>query len=81
MTSEYQAFLDAKRHTREAVGFRATGLPSSLFDFQAALMDWALWRGRSAVFADCGMGKTLMQLAWAEQVVRHTNGRVLILGQ
>jgi hypothetical protein len=43
------------------------------------LIDWSLWKGRSAIFADCGLGKTLMQLAWAENVVRHTNRPVLIL--
>jgi hypothetical protein len=50
-----------------------------LFDFQRALTTWALERGRAAIFADCGMGKTAMQLTWAENVVRKTNRPVLIL--
>jgi hypothetical protein len=50
-----------------------------LFDFQKALTEWAILKGRSALFADCGMGKTYMQLVWAENVVRQTNKAVLIL--
>jgi hypothetical protein len=54
-------------------------MPDFAFDFQQYLIDWACRKGRSAVFADCGLGKTPIQLAWAENVVRHTNGRVLIM--
>lgn len=54
-------------------------MPDFLFDFQRALLEWSLQLGRCAVFADCGLGKTPMQLVWAENVVRHTGGRVLIL--
>ena len=49
------------------------------FDFQKHLTTWALKKGRSAVFADTGLGKTLIQLVIAENVVRKTNGNVLIL--
>ena len=42
-------------------------------------MGFALRRSRAAIFADCGLGKTLIQLAWAQNVVNHTGGRVLIL--
>ena len=79
MTTEYQSFLDRKRQLTGAHGFVPLSLPSHLFDFQSALVSWSLQRGRSAIFADCGLGKTPMQLAWADQVVRHTNGRVLVL--
>lgn len=75
----YGAFLDRKAQLGGEHGFAPTSLPSFLFDFQAALMEWALRHARGAIFADCGLGKTPMQLAWADAVVRHTNGRVLIL--
>ena len=54
-------------------------LPGFLFDFQAHLVAWALRKGRSAIFADCGLGKTPMQLAWAQQVVERENRPVLVL--
>jgi hypothetical protein len=50
-----------------------------MFDHQRALVNWALRRGRCAIFADTGLGKTRMELAWAEAVHRHTGGDVLIL--
>lgn len=60
-------------------GFSPTFMPDSLFDFQRALVEWAVVKGRSALFADCGLGKTLMQLTWAENVRRHTGKPVLIM--
>ena len=54
-------------------------MPDFLFDFQAALVEWAIEKGRAAHFADCGLGKTPMQLVWAENVVRHANKPVLLL--
>jgi len=75
----YAAFLDRKRQHTGGDGFAPVWMPDFLFDFQAALVDWALLRGRAALFADCGLGKTPMQLVWAENVVRYTGGRVLIL--
>lgn len=50
-----------------------------MFDFQRELVSWALERGRSAIFADCGLGKTPMQLVWAENVVRKTGRHVLVM--
>lgn len=79
MVDDYAAFLARKAHSDDGAGFAPLWLPSSLFDFQAALTEWAIRRGRGALFEDCGMGKTLQQLVWAENVVRHTNRRVLIL--
>ena len=76
---DYQTFLDQKAQLSDARGFTPTYLPSWLFDFQTALLDWGIRQGRSAFFADCGLGKTPMQLVWAENVVRHTNKPVLIL--
>jgi hypothetical protein len=76
---EYGDFLDRKTQTKNNYGFAPVWMPDFLFDFQQALVEWALEKGRAAIFADCGMGKTPMQLVWAENVVRKTNGRVLIL--
>lgn len=75
----YDEFLISKSHEGSAHGFAPIDLPDSLFGFQAALVDWAIRQGRSAIFADCGLGKTLMLLVWADNVVRHTNGKVLVL--
>lgn len=60
-------------------GFVENNLPDYLFDFQKYLVQWAIAKGRSAIFADCGLGKTPMQLVWADNVVRHSNKPVLIL--
>lgn len=75
----YARFLDRKRHANEDAGFDPLWMPDFLFDFQSALVDWSIRKGRAAIFADCGLGKTPMQLVWAENVVRKTNGNVLIL--
>ena len=72
----YQEFLDRKAIAAPARGItRSEGLSSELFDFQKRIVDWALSKGRAAIFADCGLGKTFMQLEWA----RHVPGDVLIL--
>jgi superfamily II DNA or RNA helicase len=76
---DYQEFIDRKRHCAEMHGFDPLWMPNFLFDFQAALVDWATKKGRAALYCDCGLGKTPMQLVWAQNVVEKTNGRVLIL--
>ncbi len=78
MTS-YAEFLDRKRPKDDMHGFEPTFMPSDLFDFQRDLVTWAVRKGRAAIFADCGMGKTAMQLAWAKNVADHTDGTVLVL--
>lgn len=75
----YSAFLDQKTHAGAPQGFEPVWMPSSLFDFQQSLVDWAVRKGRAAIFADCGLGKTAMQLTWAENVARHDDKPVLIL--
>ena len=75
----YQEFLDRKGQLLGAFGFEPEWVPEWLFDFQAELVRWACRQGRAAIFADCGMGKTPMQLVWAENVRRHTKKPVLIL--
>lgn len=76
---EYGTFLASKIQDNNSHGFEASYLPDWLFGFQRSLVEWAARAGRSAIFADCGLGKTPMQLVWAENVVRHTNKPVLIL--
>ncbi len=75
---DYAAFLERKTQLGGWFGFEAE-LPTYLFPFQAALVDWALRKGRGAIFADCGLGKTPMQLAWADQIIRRENKPVLIV--
>ncbi len=76
---DYESFLDSKSQWTKDCGFSVDELPDQMFDFQKHLVRWALRRGRAAIFADCGLGKTLMQLVWAQKIVEHTGGRVLIL--
>lgn len=75
----YAAFLDRRAQIGDGHGFSPVWLPDFLFDFQRTLVEWAILRGSSAIFADCGLGKTPIQLVIAENIVRHTNGRVLVL--
>ncbi len=79
MNTDYQAFLEKKSQQAGDDGFDPVWMPDWLYDFQQHLVEWSLRKGRAAIFADCGLGKTPMQLVWAENVVRKTNGRVLIL--
>lgn len=75
----YAQFLDHKAQLGTQDGFDPVWMPEFLFDFQRALVEWATLKGKAAIFADCGLGKTPMQLVWAENVVRKTNKPVLIL--
>jgi superfamily II DNA or RNA helicase len=75
----YEAFLISKHRTATHCGFKANNLNPHLKDFQAALVEWFCLVGRAGCFAATGLGKTLQELAWAEQVVRHTNKDVLIV--
>lgn len=77
--SDYAAFLDHKVQFDGADGFDPGDLPDFLFGFQRVLVDWALRQGRGAIFADCGLGKTPMQLVWADAVRRQTGKPVLIV--
>lgn len=81
MTSyaSYAQFLADRAQLADSGGFEPTDLPEHLFDYQVALVDWAVSKGRGGIFADCGLGKTPMSLAWADQVYRHTGKPVLFL--
>ena len=75
----YEDFLRSKQKQKEDCGFKPKQLNKHLFPFQAFIVDRALQAGKYAVFADCGLGKTIIQLEWAHQVCLHTNQPVLIL--
>lgn len=77
----YDAFLQSKQKIHHASGFNVdtSSLNNHMFDFQKFIVMRALKAGKYAIFADCGLGKTLMQLEWANQVAEHTNGTVIIL--
>ena len=78
-TSDYRGFLDRKTHLGNQSGFSPIFMPDFLFPFQRALTTWAIEKGRCAIFADCGLGKTPMQLVWAQNVVEKTCKPVLVL--
>jgi hypothetical protein len=76
---DFIRFLDEKTQYGQNDGFDPVWMPSFLFDFQQHLVNWNCRKGRSGTLADCGLGKTPMLLVWAENVVRKTGKRVLIL--
>jgi hypothetical protein len=79
MTDTYTEFLQTKRIAVTPAGFDAEDIHTALFPFQRDITRWALRRGRAAIFAGTGLGKTAMQLEWARQVAAYTGGDVLIL--
>jgi hypothetical protein len=76
---DYNQFLFHKSQVGSMSGFAPVFLPDFLFDFQSSLVEWAIRKGRAAIFADCGLCKTAMQLVWAENIVRKTNKNVLVV--
>lgn len=77
--NEYQEFLKQKQKAKEHKGFAALPMNDKLFPFQQFIVERNISKGKHAVFADCGLGKTVMELETASQIVRHTNKPVLIL--
>jgi len=75
----YREFLAKKIQVGIDAGFKPLWIPDFLFGFQQLLVEWAIRKGRGAIFADCGLGKTPISLVWAENVARKTNRPVLIL--
>lgn len=77
----YTNFLKSKQITVRPSGFdvSADSLNLAAFDWQRDVDRWALKKGKSAIFEDCGLGKTIQQLVWADEVNRHTDKNVLIL--
>jgi hypothetical protein len=75
----YLNYIQEKTQFSNPSAITKCDCPDSLFPFQKYMVEWALKTGRSAMFEDCGLGKTIQQLVWADNVAKHTNGRVLIL--
>ena len=75
---DYTAFLAKKVQEGADHGFEPLWMPDFLFDFQELLVEWAIRKGRGAIFADCGLGKTPIELVWSENVVRKMNKPVII---
>lgn len=76
---DYKEFLEGKTHSIGNSGFDPVYIPDMAFDFQKEIITRAVKKGRIAVFADTGLGKTLMQLSIANNIVKKTNKKVLIL--
>jgi hypothetical protein len=77
--NEYLRFLESKKHSIGNFGFEANYIPDIAFDFQKYIIEKAVKKGRIAIFADTGLGKTLIQLSIAKNIIQNTNKRVLIL--
>lgn len=77
--NDYQKFLEQKKHSIGNFGFEANYIPDIAFDFQKFTIEKAMRKGRNANFLDTGLGKTLIQISLAENIIRHTNKKVLIL--
>lgn len=76
---KYKDFLKTKDFKIYHYGFETEDLNENLFDYQRAIVKWALRKGKAALFEDTGLGKTIQQLAWSDAVNKHTNKPVLIL--
>lgn len=78
---KYNDFINNKTSVIQASGFDVdrNDLNSNLFEYQKDIVRWSLKKGKSAIFADCGLGKTIMQLEFAQQIINETGGKVLIL--
>lgn len=77
--NDYLKFLEQKKHSIGDFGFKANYVPEIAFDFQKFIIEKAIKKGRMAVFADTGLGKTLIQISIAKNIVNETNKKVLIL--
>lgn len=76
---KYQDFLNTKKIRLQNTGFEPIHIPDLLFDFQKDLTSWAIRKGKAAIWAGCGLGKSLMQISWADNVNKYTKKPVLIL--
>lgn len=77
--TDYHAFLDRKRHISIDHGIKLNYVPDSMFDYQKHVLEYAVRKGRCAVFLDTGLGKTVIELSIAKNYVQHTNKPVLII--
>lgn len=77
--NQYRRFLETKSQLAGGDGFDPSWMPDFLFPFQRLLVEFGTLRGRALISADCGLGKTPIQLVWSENVARKTGKPVLIL--
>jgi hypothetical protein len=75
----YEEFLNRRLNTGAKYGPDPKHIPDQMFDFQKYLTEWAILKGRSAIFADCGLGKTFMELVWSDNIARSSCKPVLLL--
>lgn len=78
-TSSYDDLMIRRVTWHDSSGFEPVILHDWLFNFQKSLVEYAVRKGRAAIFADCGLGKTAMQLSWADNVARKCNGKVILV--
>ena len=76
---KYEEFLQSKQHSSINYGIEATFLPDKMFEFQKYVAQYAIRKGRCAVFLDTGLGKTIIELTTAVNYIRHTNKPALII--
>lgn len=77
--TDYDSFIIGKNRRAQDAGFDPKPITAPLFPFQKHVVQWAIKKGRAALFEECGLGKTLQQLEWASQVATHTGGAVIVL--
>jgi len=77
--NDYMNYIETKTASNNMAGFTPLYLPDFLYDFQKALVDWSIRKGKSAIFADCGLGKSVMELVWGMNVIQKTGGKVLLI--
>lgn len=75
----YRDFIETRAKLSVDDGFEPLWMPGFLFDFQSAMVEWSIRQGRSALLEDCGLGKSIQELVWAENVVRKTNRPVILV--
>lgn len=78
VAERYQSFLTTKQQSDDRYGFKPNFMPDFLYGFQKEVVEWGVEMGRWGNFADCGLGKTPMELVTAENIVRHTNKPVIL---
>lgn len=76
---QYTTFLKSKAFVSPATGFEPRKITKPLFQFQKDIVDWAVRRGRAALFEGCGLGKTIQELEWGTQIFEHTKGMGLLV--
>lgn len=77
--TQYQQFLNSKRLQIKPAGLTASTISNAMFQFQKTIVNEALEKGRFGIFADCGLGKTFMELEWAKQVSEYKKQPVLLV--